>query len=129
MQRANFAGVVTDECSDSAQLDEKLSALAHHLLDFASRAYIRPRTFLGVGAMKVFRDDIYGRLRFPFQADHRYYKEHGLYDFPQKHYRARITNGILGLLAHIPSFRKEVYKRRMKGGMIKPLKDFVDQVP
>jgi len=129
MQQANFAGAVTDECDDSVQLDEKLSALAHHLLDSASRGYIKPMTFLGVGAMKVFRDDIYGRLRFPFQADHNYYKEHGLYDFPQKHYRARFRNGILGLLAHIPSFRNEVYKKRMKGEMIKPLKDFVDRVP
>jgi multimeric flavodoxin WrbA len=129
MQQANLAGVVTDESSDSAQLDEKLTALSHHLLDCASRAYIRPRTFLGVGAMKVFRDDIYGRLRFPFLADHRYYKEHGLYDFPQEHYRARVRNGILGLLARIPSFRKEVYKKRMKGEMIKPLKDFIDQLP
>jgi hypothetical protein len=86
-------------------------------------------TFLGVGAMKVFRDDIYGRLRFPFQADHKYYKEHGLYDFPQKRYRVRIRNGILGLLSRLPSFRKEVYKRRMKGEMIKPLTDFIDQTP
>jgi multimeric flavodoxin WrbA len=129
MQQANLAGVVTDECADSAELDERLSALAHNLLDCASRDYVRPRTFLGVGAMKVFRDDIYGRLRFPFQADHRYYKEHGLYDFPQKDYRARVRNGLLGLLAHIPSFRKEVYKRRMKGEMIKPLKEFIDQLP
>ncbi|MBP1740650.1 MAG: putative flavoprotein [Deltaproteobacteria bacterium] len=129
MQQANLAGVVTDECADSADLDEKLSALAHCLLDCASRDYVRPRTFLGVGAMKVFRDDIYGRLRFPFLADHNYYKEHGLYDFPQKHYRARVRNGILGLLARISSFRKEVYKKRMKGEMIKPLKDFIDQLP
>jgi hypothetical protein len=73
-QQANFAGVVSDEGSDSAHLDEKLSALTHHLLDSASRGYIKPMTFLGVGAMKVFRDDIYGRLRFPFLADHNYYK-------------------------------------------------------
>lgn len=129
MQQANLAGVVTDEGADSAQVEEMLSALAHTTVDAASRGYIRPRTFLGVGAMKVFRDDIYGRLRFPFLADHRYYKEHGLYDFPQKHYRARVRNGILGLLARIPSFRKEVYKKRMKGEMIKPLKDFIDQLP
>jgi hypothetical protein len=129
MQRANFEGLVTDECADSTQLDEKLSALAHHLIDYASRGYIKPMTFLGVGAINVFRDDIYGRLRFPFRADHRYYKERGLYDFPQKHYRARVRNAILGLLAHIPSFRKEDYKKRMKGEMIKPLKDVIDQIP
>ena len=127
-QQANFAGVVTDECADSTQLDERLSALANHLLDCASRAYIKPMTFLGVGAMKIFRDDVYGRLRFPFQADHRYYKEHGLYDFPQKDYRARVGNAILGLLARIPAFRREVYKKRMKGEMIKPFKDFLDQI-
>jgi multimeric flavodoxin WrbA len=128
-QQANFAGVVTDEYADSPQLDERLSTLANHLLDCASRAYIKPMTFLGVGAMKIFRDDIYGRLRFPFQADHSYFKEHGLYDFPQKDYRARVGNFILGLLSRIPSFRKEVYKKRMKGEMIKPLKNFVDGIP
>jgi multimeric flavodoxin WrbA len=126
-QRGNFAGVVTDEGSDSDGVDDNLRALAHRLIDSAARGYIRPMTFLGVAAMKVFRDDMYGRLRFPFQADHKYYKEHGLYDFPQKHYRVRLRNGILGLLAHIPSFRKEVYKRRMKEEMLKPLKDFVDR--
>jgi len=129
LQRGNFAGVVTDEGSDSGGVDDNLRALAHRLIDSAARGYIKPMTFLGVGAMKVFRDDIYGRLRFPFQADHKYYKEHGLYDFPQKHYRVRIRNGILGLLSRLPSFRKEVYKRRMKGEMIKPLTDFIDQAP
>ena len=128
-QQANFAGAVTNECTYSTQLDERLSALASSLLDCASRAYIKPMTFLGVGGMKVFRDDIYGRLRFPFQADHRYYKEHDLYDFPQKNYRTRFGNGILGLLARLPSFRREVYQKRMKGEMIKPLKSFVDGIP
>ena len=127
LQQANFAGVVTDEGIDSAGLDENLRALARTLFDCASRDYVRPRTFLGVGAMKVFRDDVYGRLRFPFVADHAYYKKHDLYDFPQKQYRVRLRNGILGLLAHIPSFRKEVYKRRIKEEMLKPLKDFVDR--
>jgi len=39
---------------------------------------------LGIGGIKIFRDAIYGRLRFPFQADHKFYKENGLYNFPQK---------------------------------------------
>lgn len=128
LQQANFAGVVTDEATASAEVDENLRALAYRIIDSASRGYIKPMTFLGVGARKIFRDDIYSRLRFPFRADHKYYKKHGLYDFPQKDYRARIRNGVLGLLVRIPSFRHEVYKKRMKSEMIKPLKDFVDQI-
>ena len=127
LQQANFVGVVTDEGAKSGELDENLRALAHRLISSASRGYIRPMTFLGVGARKVFRDDIYSRLRFPFRADHAYYKKHGLYDFPQKQYGVLIRNGIFGLLNRIPSFRKEVYKKRIKGGMIKPLRDFVDR--
>ena len=74
--------------------------------------------FLSVGGMKVFRDDMWGRLRFPFQADHKFYKEHGLYDFPQKDYKARIISRILILLTKIPSMRKEIYQKRMKSEMI-----------
>lgn len=129
VQQANFAGVVTDEYTDSSQVDERLSALANNLLDCASRAYIKPMSFLGVGGMKIFRDDIYGRFRFPFQADHRYYKEHDLYDFPQKKYRSRFGNGVLGVLSRLPLFRREVYQKRMKGEVIKPLKSFVDRIP
>ena len=43
-----------------------------------------PRTFLGVGGHKIFRDQIWARLSFPFTADYRYYEEHGLFDFPQQ---------------------------------------------
>ena len=45
--------------------------------------YIKPRTFLGVAGMKIFRDDIWSELRVVFRADHRAYKSLGYYDFPQ----------------------------------------------
>jgi hypothetical protein len=77
--------------------------------------------------MKVFRDDIWGRLRFPFQADHKFYKEHGLYDFPQKDYKARIISGILILLTKIPHMRKEIYQKRMKSEMIKPFQKILEE--
>jgi len=120
IQHANPAGFVTDEDGDSAKIDSLLQAMGKRLVQFADNDYIRPHTFLGVGGKKLFRDEIWGRLRFPFRADHLAYKKLGVYDFPQKEYRTRIQNAILLLLSKLPAFRKEVNKK-MKKEMIKPL--------
>jgi hypothetical protein len=77
--------------------------------------------------MKVLRDDMWGKLRFPFQADDKFYKEHGLYDFPQKDYKARIISGILILLTKIPYMRKAIYQKRMKSEMIKPFQKILEE--
>ena len=124
-QKANLVDMATDEAADSEQIDSRLQALAEQLLFAAEKNYLKPPTFLGVGGMKIFRDDIWGRLRFPFQADHAYYKKHGVYDFPQKDFKARVRNRILILLTKIPAMRKEIYTRRMKAEMVKPLQRIV----
>ena len=120
-QQGSMVDFITDEDEDSAQIDKLLQSLAESLIRFASEGYMKPATFLGIGGAKIFRDDIYGRLRFPFQADHRSYRRHGRYDFPQKDYKSRITNSMLTLLTKIPSMRKEIYTRRIKTEMVKPL--------
>jgi multimeric flavodoxin WrbA len=125
-QQANPVGFITDEVDDSAKLDGLMQSFAERMIRFSEKNYMRPRTFLGVGGMKIFRDDIWGRLRFPFQADHKFYKEHGLYDFPQKDYKARIISGILILLTKIPHMRKEIYQKRMKSEMIKPFQKILE---
>ena len=76
---------------------------------------------MGVGGRKVLRDDVYGRIRFPFRADHLFFKKNGLYDFPQHHWKTRAVNSLMLLLTRIPFIRKEIYTRRMKEEMIKPL--------
>ena len=46
--------------------------------------YISPKMFWAEGSTKIFRDDVFSRLRFVCQADHRHYKENGFYQsFPQ----------------------------------------------
>jgi hypothetical protein len=124
-QKANLVDMVTDEPGDSVQIDSRLQALAEQLLFAAEKNYLKPPTFLGIGGMKIFRDDIWGRLRFPFQADHAYYKKYGVYDFPQKDFKARFRNRILILLTKIPALRKEIYTRKMKVEMVKPLQRVV----
>ena len=126
-QQANPVGFITDEVDDSAKLDGLIQSFAERMIQFSEKNYMRPRTFLGVGGMKVFRDDVWGRLRFPFQADHKFYKEHGLYDFPQKDYKARVISGILILLTKIPHMRKEIYQKRMKSEMIKPFQKILEE--
>ncbi|HYA89859.1 MAG TPA: NAD(P)H-dependent oxidoreductase [Thermodesulfobacteriota bacterium] len=126
-QQANLVDVITDEHGDSAEIDALLQSFAERLIQLAGEGYIKPSTFLGVGAMKIFRDDVWGRLRFPFQADHRFYKKHGIYDFPQKDYKARITNRILILLTKIPSMKKEIYTHRIKAEMIKPFQKILEK--
>jgi multimeric flavodoxin WrbA len=120
-QHANLLDFVTDEASDSATIDENLTGFARRLVEYSKAGYVKPSTFLGEGGMKIFRDDIWGGLKFPFQADHKAYKRLGYYDFPQKDYKYRIGSRILMLLTKIPFMRDEIYKRRMKDEMIKRL--------
>ena len=53
-------------------------------LEYAmENSYVKPRNFYGVGGMKIFRDLIWV-MRGIMKADHKFYKKHGVYDFPQK---------------------------------------------
>jgi multimeric flavodoxin WrbA len=115
------ARFVTDEVMSSGELDALLDTLAAHLVQAAETGYIPPQTFYAVGGHKIFRDSIYGRMRFPFQADYRYYVEHGLFDFPRSDIKTRLFNAIIIPLTGIPGFRKKVFAD-MKRHMIEPFK-------
>ena len=101
-----MAGIVTDEYGGVAEIDSLLQDLAGRLARFAASGYIRPSTFLVIGGTKLFRDAIWGRLRFPFRADYLAYKKLGIFDFPQKQYKMRIQSAIMSLLSKLPAFRQ-----------------------
>ena len=117
-QRCN-AGFVTDEVSGSAELDGLLDAFAGRLAKAAAAGYIPPPTFYSVGGHKIFRDKIYGRMRLPFQADYRYYAEHGMFDFPQCDWKTRAGNALIIPLTRIPAFRNKVFAD-IKQHMVRP---------
>jgi multimeric flavodoxin WrbA len=123
---ANLVDFVTDEYESSAEIDALLQSLAERLIRFAHEGYMKPQTFLGVGGRKLFRDEIWGRLRPSFVADYRFYQKHGMYDFPQKDYKMRLIVGIFMLLEKLPGFRKE-YVKRTKAELIKPLQKIVEK--
>ena len=123
-QGANLVGVVGDEHGDSADLDRQLDQLMARAMSYAQASYRRPHTFLGEGGMKIFRDDIYGRLRMIFPADHRAYARMGLYKtFPQADLRQRLQNMALPLF-NLPPIRKKIDKM-LKKGMVVPYKQVV----
>jgi multimeric flavodoxin WrbA len=108
-QTANLIDIVTDESNNSHEIDVLLYNMAEQSVGFAEKGFVRPDNFLGVGGHIVFRDNVWGRLRGVWQADHRYYKKHGWYDFPQKKYGMRIMNSILILACKIPYVRNKYY--------------------
>jgi multimeric flavodoxin WrbA len=118
-QHSNLVGFVTDEANDNAIVDGLLHDLARRLVRFADSAYIQPQTFLGVGGIKIFRDDMWGKLRLAFQADHRAYKRLRIYDFPQKDIGVRLLNTLIVPLFRIPKVREE-FTKNIKDGMIQP---------
>jgi multimeric flavodoxin WrbA len=102
---------VSDEVSESQELDGLLDAMAERLVRGSESGYIPPQTFYGVGGHKIFRDFVYARSRLVFQADYRYFAHHDLFDFPQAEYKIRLMNAILIPLTRIPGFRKNVFTK------------------
>jgi multimeric flavodoxin WrbA len=124
-QETNLAGVVTDETGCSEQIDLLLTELAGKLVRPIADGFLPPMTFLGIGGRKIFRDEVYGMLRFVFQSDHRYYKGRGLYDFPHKNYKIRRMNLMMTMLTKLPPFRKK-FLNMLKDEMVKPIRHVAD---
>jgi multimeric flavodoxin WrbA len=116
---------VTDESGSSEELDVNLYEMAARLVTCSGTGYIPPNTFYAVGGFKIFRDHIYGGMRLPFQADYQYYREHGMFDFPQKEIRTRVFNAIIIPFTRIPGFRKKIFSG-MKDHMVRPFHDVLE---
>lgn len=87
-------------------------ALKHH--------YIQPQNFYGVGGMKIFRDLIY-LMQGMMKADHKFYKEHGQYDFPQKQKGTLLKMYLVGALISSPKVQAKI-GNKMTEGMLMPYK-------
>ena len=111
----NFlAGVA---CSEG-DADRQTEALARNLAYAMEKNYQQPANFYGVGGMKIFRDLIY-TMQGLMREDHRFYKKHGFYDFPQKK-RVRIAAMYLvGAMMNSKKLSKKL-GANMTRGMLMP---------
>ena len=116
-----FAGIASDE----KKPDTEITNLAR-TLEFAFRTnYQPPKNFYGVGGMKIFRDLIY-QMRGLMKEDHRFYKEHGFYDFPQKR-QGRVV--LMYLVSALMKNKKLMQKSgmTMTEGMLMPYRKVLEK--
>ena len=94
----NFlCGVATDEKNPDGEVERLAKTLAYAV----QRGYTRPANFYGVGGMKIFRDLIFV-MQGMMKADHKFYKAHGQYDFPQKQMGRLVAMYLVGGLMSLP---------------------------
>lgn len=105
---AHLTAIITDEGKTSDDIDALINSAAKQAVNNIHTGYNPPPMFPAFAGRLLFRDLIWGELWPIFQADHRYFHSHGLYDFPQNHYKKRLENRILSLLLSIPKIRKQV---------------------
>ena len=116
-----LCGVATDEGDTAADIQ----MLADSLIFALKKKLSRPANFYGVGGMKIFRDLIYV-MQGLMKADHRFYKAHGIYDFPQKQKKRILQMKLVGALVAIPSVQKKM-KGQMNQYIIGPYQKVVEQ--
>ncbi len=116
----NFlAGVATDERDPDGEI-AKLAKILNYALE---KAYIQPQNFYGIGGMKIFRDLIW-LMQGMMKADHKFYKAHKQYDFPQKKFSTMLKMYLVGALISNSKVKAKM-GNAMNEGMIAPYKKII----
>ncbi len=119
----NFlAGVATDEYDPDGEIDKLAKRLEYAL----EKGYVPPQNFWGIGGMKIFRDLIW-LMQGMMKADHKFYKKHGQYDFPQKKRGMMIKMYLVGALLSSPKIKAKM-GNAMNEGMLAPYKKILEKV-
>ena len=117
-----LAGIATDEQDTDAAIDRLAESLAYSL----EHKNTGPQNFLGVGGMKIFRDLIY-QMRGFMRADHKFFKSHGQYDFPQKKWKQSLAMYLVGAMIANPKVHSKI-GGQMTEGMLMPYKKVLDEM-
>ena len=111
-----LAGIATDEADTDAAIDRLADCLSYSL----EHKNTGPQNFLGIGCMKIFRDLIW-QMQGLMREDHRFFKSHGQYDFPQKKRGRMMAMYLVGSLMSNPKLQKKM-GGKMNEGMLMPYK-------
>jgi hypothetical protein len=109
-----LAGIATDEADTDSAIDRLAASLSYSL----AHKNTGPQNFLGVGGMKIFRDLIY-QMRGFMRADHKFFKSHGQYDFPQKKWPQSLAMYLVGAMIANPKIMRKA-GNKMTEGMLMP---------
>ena len=117
-----LTGIATDEVDTDAAIDRLADSLAYSL----EHKNTGPQNFLGVGGMKIFRDLIY-QMRGFMRADHKFFKSHGQYDFPQKKWPQSLAMYLVGAMIANPKVHSKI-GNQMNEGMLMPYKKVLEDM-
>ncbi len=119
----NFlCGVATDETDANAAIDQLAATMAWAL----DNHHTQPKNFLGVGGMRIFRDLIW-LMQGLMREDHRFFKKHGQYDFPQKQKGRMLMMYLVGFLMGSEKLQKKG-GGMMNQGMLMPYTKVLEQI-
>ena len=119
----NFlCGVATNEYDTDTQIDKLAETLEYAI----SGKLTMPSNFLGVGGMKIFRDLVY-QMRGMMKADHKFYKEHNQYDFPQKQWPRMLAMYLVGGMLSSDKIKSKM-GNAMNDGMLMPYNKLFEQM-
>ncbi len=124
--RANVGGnylcgvAVNDASEDPLHRTMSVDALAERLTYALANQLRQPANFFGVGGMKIFRDLIY-QMRGLMRADHKFFKSHGQYDFPQKKWKQSLMMYLVGWMMNSRKLKSKMGDK-MTEGMMAPYK-------
>ena len=116
-----LAGIATSRRDPDAEIDR----LAQTLCRLIETGWLPPKNFYGVGGMKIFRDLIW-QMQGLMRADHRFYRQHGFYDFPQKKRGTMLAMYLVGAMMNRPGLRKKL-GGRITEGMIGPYRKALEK--
>ena len=120
---SNFlAGVATDETDPDNAIDQMASTLFYAL----EHSYVPPQNFYGIGGMKIFRDLIW-LMQGMMKADHKFYKAHKQYDFPQKKRGTMFAMYFVGAMISNPKLKAKM-GNKMNEGMLMPYEKLLEKV-
>ncbi len=111
----NFlCGVANNEVDTDSEIDKLAKKLEYAI----EEKITMPSNFLGVGGMKIFRDLVY-QMRGMMKADHKFYKTHNQYDFPQKHKLMSYAMYLVGAMLSSDKVKAKM-GNKMNEGMLMP---------
>ena len=105
--------------------DREIDQLAETLCYAVTERYQQPKNFYGIGGLKIFRDLIW-QMQGLMREDHRFYKQHHFYDFPQKKRGTMLAMYLVGGIMNHPAIRRKI-GGKMTEGMIAPYKKILEK--
>ncbi len=117
-----LAGVATDEGDTAASIAKMVASLEYAL----THKMAKSANFYGVGGSKIFRDLVF-LMRGMMKADHEFYKEHGVYDYPHNNKKKILQMKMIGGLISLPPVQKKM-KGKISGFVVQPYTKVIDTV-